>query len=102
MSQCELPALCGGPAVRPQGPPDWPGADPEVSEAVARACADGSWGKYHGRHGTALEDRLRGDFGVAHALLCGSGTFAVELGLRALRIGPGDEVILASYDYPGN
>src|SRR5262249_11747297 len=31
-----------------------------------------------------------------------SGTFAVELALRALKIGPGDEVILAAYDYPGN
>src|SRR5947209_7788711 len=102
MDPYELPALCGGPAVRPDGPPDWPGADPEVREAITRACADGSWGKYHGRHGDALEERLRTTFGVPHTLLCGSGTFAVELAMRALRVGPGDEVILASYDYPGN
>lgn len=102
MDTFELPALCGGPAVRPAGPPDWPGADPEVRDAVARAMADGSWGKYQGRHGDALESRLRAYFDVPHALLCGSGTFAVELALRALRIGPGDEVLLASYDYPGN
>ena len=31
-----------------------------------------------------------------------NGTDAVELALRALKIGPGDEVILAAYDYPGN
>ena len=35
-------------------------------------------------------------------LTCGSGTFAVELALRALKVGPGDEVILAAYDYGGN
>jgi dTDP-4-amino-4,6-dideoxygalactose transaminase len=35
-------------------------------------------------------------------LTCGSGTFAVETALRALQIGPGDEVILAAYDYGGN
>src|SRR5439155_1399263 len=39
---------------------------------------------------------------VTHALACGSGTFAVELALRALKVGPGDEVMLAAYDYPGN
>ena len=39
---------------------------------------------------------------IDHVLLCGSGNYAVELGLRALKIGPGDEVILAAYDYPGN
>src|SRR5262249_55040345 len=33
---------------------------------------------------------------------CASGTLAVELALRALRVGPGDEVVLAGYDYGGN
>src|SRR5207249_1402140 len=31
-----------------------------------------------------------------------SGTLAVEMALRALKIGAGDEVILSAYDYPGN
>jgi hypothetical protein len=35
-------------------------------------------------------------------LLCCSGTIAVELALRALGVGPGDEVALAGYDFPGN
>lgn len=34
--------------------------------------------------------------------LCCSGTAAIELALRAAGIGPGDEVIVAAYDYPGN
>src|SRR5262249_53595042 len=33
---------------------------------------------------------------------CGSGTFAIEIALRALKIGPGDAVLLGAYDYPGN
>ena len=102
MGESELPAILGGPPVRPEGPPDWPGADPDIHEALARACADGSWGKYYGINGERLEQRLRDYHGIDHALLCGSGTFAIELALRALRVGPGDEVILASYDYPGN
>ena len=102
MDEYELPAILGGPPVRAQGPPDWPAADPDVHEAVARATADGSWGRYHGDYGECLELRLRAYHGVEHALVCGSGTFAIELALRALRVSPGDEVILASYDYPGN
>jgi dTDP-4-amino-4,6-dideoxygalactose transaminase len=34
--------------------------------------------------------------------LCASGTIAVEIALRGLKIGLGDEVILAAYDFPGN
>ncbi|HZT82571.1 MAG TPA: aminotransferase class I/II-fold pyridoxal phosphate-dependent enzyme, partial [Gemmataceae bacterium] len=49
-----------------------------------------------------LEQRLAEYHGAPFALTCGSGTFAVELALRALRVGPGDEVALAAYDYPGN
>jgi perosamine synthetase len=96
------PALLGGPPIRPQGPPDWPLPDEDVLRALQAAYADGSWGKYHGNYVARLEARLAEYHGVAHALTCGSGTFAVELGLRALKVGPGDEVILSAYDYPGN
>lgn len=88
--------------MRPEGPPDWPPPDEAVAEAVAAALRDGSWGKYSGGHVERLEERLAHDCGVAHALTCGSGTFAVELALRALKVGPGDEVVLAGYDYTGN
>lgn len=98
----DLPALLGGAAVCPHGQPPWPLPDPAVAEAVARACADGSWGRYHGGHAERLEAALCAYHGVPHVLLCGSGTYAVELGLRALKVGPGDEVLLAGYDYPGN
>src|SRR5438309_5164625 len=105
MSGCgmhETPALLGGTPVRPQGPPPWTPDDPEVHDALRAALADRSWGMYHGPHSGRLEDALRAFFGVEHALACGSGTFAVELALRALKIGAGDEVILAAYTYPGN
>jgi dTDP-4-amino-4,6-dideoxygalactose transaminase len=73
-----------------------------VRAALESALADGSWGKYDGGHVCRLEERLAAEHGVAHALACGSGTFAVELALRALQVGPGDEVALAAYDYGGN
>jgi dTDP-4-amino-4,6-dideoxygalactose transaminase len=96
------PALLGGPPVRPQGPPPWPLLDEDVLHALQAAYHDGSWGKYHGGHVERLEQRLRDYHQIEHAAVCGSGTFAIELALRALRVGPGDEVILAAYDYPGN
>src|SRR5947209_3299114 len=96
------PALLGGLPVRPQGPPDWPPPDEDMLRALQAAYADGSWGKYAGASVARLEERLAEYHGVSHALTCGSGTFAVELALRALKVGPGDEVILSAYDYPGN
>ena len=98
----DQPALLGGTPIRPQGPPPWPSADAEVLEALQRVFRDGSWGAYHGPNCEALEQALRDYFQVDHVLLCGSGTFAVELGLRALKVGAGDEVILSAYDFPGN
>jgi dTDP-4-amino-4,6-dideoxygalactose transaminase len=97
-----LPAILGGEAIRPQGPPDWPIADESVLATMQAAYRDGSWGRYHGGHVEKLEQRLAGLCQVEHVLTCGSGTFAVELALRALKIGQGDEVVMAAYDYGGN
>ncbi len=96
------PALLGGLPVRPQGPPNWPLPDDDVRAALQAAYADGSWGQYHGPHVARLEERLAAFHEVPHVLSCGSGTFAVELALRAVRVEAGDEVLLAAYDYPGN
>ncbi|HEY2786444.1 MAG TPA: aminotransferase class V-fold PLP-dependent enzyme [Fimbriiglobus sp.] len=88
--------------VRPGGPPGWPPADPAVGEALAAAVRDGTWGQYHGPHVRELEAELAAYFGVAYVLTCASGTLAVEAGLRAVGVQPGDEVILAAYEYESN
>src|SRR5207253_2448871 len=102
MTDAALPALLGGPPVRPQGPLPWPVADDDVLHALEAAYRDGSWGRYHGGHVDRLAERLAAYHGVPFVVPCGSGTFAVELALRALKVGPGDEVLLAAYDYGGN
>jgi dTDP-4-amino-4,6-dideoxygalactose transaminase len=76
--------------------------DEDVFHALESAYRDGSWGKYHGLYVERLEKQLAQYHDLEFAATCGSGTFAVELALRALKIGPGDEVILAAYDYGGN
>jgi perosamine synthetase len=97
----ELAILGGRPAL-PEGPPAWPPSDPDVLAALQRAYADGSWGRYHGTNCRQLSLRLAELHQSQFAILCCSGTFAVELALRGLKIGPGDEVLLAGYDFPGN
>src|SRR5437764_2888 len=47
MQPDDLPALLGGPAVRPQGPPDWPPPDDDVLQALHAAYPRGAWGRYH-------------------------------------------------------
>src|SRR5688572_10341626 len=101
MSRNHLPAVLGGTPIRPHGPPDWPPPDEEVRLALERAFRDGSWGKYAGGNVDRLERRLAEWTEVPHVLTCASGTFAVEVALRALTVGACDEVVLAAYDYPG-
>lgn len=102
MSASDLPAILGGSPIRPEGPPDWPGDWPEVAEALNACVKDGSWGKYHGANCEALTEQLNRFHGVAESILCASGTVAVELALRGVRVEPGDEVILAAYDFKAN
>jgi perosamine synthetase len=97
-----LPALLGGPPIRPQGAFSWPVLDEDVLRALQQAYHSGSWGKYQGEYVERLEKRLAEYHETELVTPCASGTFAVELALRALTIGPGDEVLLAAYDYGGN
>ena len=46
-----------------------------------------------------LEQALAARVSVAHAITTASGTAALELSLRALEIGPGDEVIVPTFTF---
>lgn len=84
------------------GPPPWPLEDDDVRAALLAVYSSGDWGRYHGQSTARLVELLAEMHAVEHAYLCSSGTFAVELALRGLKVGPGDEVILAAYDFSGN
>ncbi|MBI2191625.1 MAG: aminotransferase class V-fold PLP-dependent enzyme [Planctomycetes bacterium] len=98
----ELPAILGGKPLCPNGPPGWPYPDPAIQEALAEAYRAGRWGRYHGEKIEELQARLGTLHGRGIVELCSSGTAAVELALRGLKAGAGDEVILAGYDFKGN
>lgn len=82
----------------PRWPPDWP----EITAAVEACLRSGQWGRYHAEICSALETRLSTTFQTSAARLCCSGTAALEVALRAAKIGSGDEVVMAAFDYPGN
>ncbi len=98
----DRPVILGGKPARPAGPPAWPINDADVQESLNASFRDGSWGVYHGPNVERLEQELARYHGVDFALTCSSGTVAVELALRAIKVQPDDEVILAAYDFPGN
>ncbi|MDB2686620.1 DegT/DnrJ/EryC1/StrS aminotransferase family protein [Mariniblastus sp.] len=80
----------------------WPVANDPIRESIIAAIDDGDWGAYHGRYTSELSTQLQQWLSLKHALLCCSGTAAVELALRGVGVSAGDEVILAAYDFPGN
>ena len=95
-------AIHGGPRALDGAPPPWPRPDEQVREALQRAWSDGSWGRYHAEHCDRLAETLASMHECEFVTLCSSGTIAVELALRGLKIGPDDEVVIAGYDFPGN
>lgn len=67
-------------------------------EYVLDAVRNG-WGEYCYDYITRFEREFAAYLGVPHALATSSCTGALHLGLRALDIGPGDEVILADINW---
>jgi perosamine synthetase len=95
-------AIDGGVPAFAAGPPGWPLQDESVRQSLDWVFADGNWGRYLGPHISQLAEALATMHGVEHVQLCCSGTIAVELALRGLKVGNGDEVVIAGYDFPGN
>lgn len=98
----EKPAILGGRPLFPEGPPEWPFPSREVDQVLQEAQKSGLWGKYHGSYSEQLQQKLAALHQTEEVILCSSGTVAIELALRGLGIGTGDEVILAAYDFEGN
>jgi dTDP-4-amino-4,6-dideoxygalactose transaminase len=53
----------------------------------------------NGPHGKAFEAELAAYLGVKHVVGCNSGTDALLLAVRALGIGPGDEVLMPAFSF---
>ncbi|TWT87928.1 DegT/DnrJ/EryC1/StrS family aminotransferase [Stieleria varia] len=82
--------------------PIWPPQWPEIGSKLQESILSGDWGRYK----SAAHEELRGQIAslsqCSHVRLMGSGSAAIEMALRTVGIGAGDEVILSAFDFPGN
>jgi len=75
-------------------PPPWPFFDEDERAAVEAVLRSGSVNYWTGREGRAFEREFAEACGCRYGIALANGTVALELALRALGIGAGDEVVL--------
>ncbi len=80
--------------MRPLTFPSWPHFEADEIEAVSKVMESGKVNYWTGEECHKFEDEFASFVGVKHAISLGNGTLALELGLRAMGIGPGDDVIV--------
>ena len=76
--------------------PSWPQFEPDEVEAAAAVLRSGKVNYWTGKEGRLFEEEFAQFAGCKHAIALANGTIALETALRALGIGPGDEVITTS------
>ncbi len=81
------------PETIPANPFDrqWAAIGPDVMQAVERVGTSGWY--VLGQEVESFERAFAAQSGVAHAVGCGSGLDAIEIGLRALGLAPGEKVL---------
>jgi dTDP-4-amino-4,6-dideoxygalactose transaminase len=94
-------AVRGGPPVRPQGYPEWPVRDERDVEAVAMVVRSGRWGGFPepGPLAAEFSARFAAYQGARHGVVMSNGTVTMEVALKALGIGWGDEVIVPALTF---
>ena len=93
-------AINGGTPVRtePIGV-SWPIYDEREVEAVTEVVRSGVWGGLPDGKVGEFEEEFAALCRAKHAICLTSGTSAIEVALRAVGVGPGDEVIVPPYTF---
>jgi dTDP-4-amino-4,6-dideoxygalactose transaminase len=90
-------AIEGGKPVCDFDWPAWPVHDVTEETALLEVLRSGQW--WYGEKVQRFEREFAAFQGAAHAVSCTNGTTAIEMGLRALGVLPGDEVIVPPYTF---
>ena len=72
----------------------WPSYSEEETQAVANVLRSGRVNQWTGKEVCTFEDEFATFCDANHAVAVANGTLALDLALRALDIGPGDEVVV--------
>ena len=93
-------AILGGVPINAERPAHmkWPVGGPKEREAILRVLNSGIWGTL-GPESKAFAEEYAQYCRVKHALPVLNGTVSLELALRALNIGYGDDVIVPPYTF---
>jgi L-glutamine:2-deoxy-scyllo-inosose/3-amino-2,3-dideoxy-scyllo-inosose aminotransferase len=94
-------AALGGTPVRSEPYPDWPVYDERDIQAVTDVIKSGRWGgyPYPGPQTAEFARRFAEMQGGGYAVPMANGTVTMEIALRAMNIGWGDEVLVPAYTF---
>src|ERR1700761_443873 len=91
-------AILGGTPVRAKEFTAWPIFNSDEEQALMKVLHSGKWGGY-GAEVQEFEEALRSMHQIGHSVACSNGTVALEVALRAVDIGCGDEVIVSPFTF---
>jgi dTDP-4-amino-4,6-dideoxygalactose transaminase len=89
-------AIEGGRPLRGEPFAPWPHLEREELDAVVAVLRSGRINYWTGEEGRQFEEEFGAFTGCRYAVAVSNGSVALELALRVLGIGPGDEVIVPS------
>jgi dTDP-4-amino-4,6-dideoxygalactose transaminase len=92
-------AVLGGKPVRTGSFPSWPVADKIDADAVRTVAESRHWNRLSGKNADTFEKLLVQRLGAKHCTVTSSGTTSLLASLKALGIGPGDEVLVPPYTF---
>jgi dTDP-4-amino-4,6-dideoxygalactose transaminase len=92
-------AIHGGTPVRTAPFRGWPQWGDEEEQALLAALRSGTWGSLDGTFVTRLEQAFAEFQGARFGVSCVNGTLALSVALKALGVGPGDEVLVPPYTF---
>jgi dTDP-4-amino-4,6-dideoxygalactose transaminase len=92
-------AIKGGPKAVTSKKIGWPNFDEKTIKAVENVLRSGKVNYWTGPKGMEFEKKFAEWQGSKYAISVATGTAALHVGLTAMGIGPGDEVIVPSYTF---
>ncbi len=92
-------AIDGGSPARANASPDWPVFGEREEELLLEVLHSGKWGELTGDKVTTFAKQFAAFQGAEYGVCVPNGTLALEVGLEALGVGPGDEIITTAYTF---